>query len=86
MIKMLVQQSFLEDMNHSFMMGEIMGEGFGAVIDYMIEKSKEPKGLFESKAEREKREEFVKKMDYSDEDDMFEIGDMIDHVIGGYNK
>lgn len=84
MINTMLQKSFLEDMNDSVMMNEIIGEGFGASIDYIIAKSKEPTGLFESAKQRKERETFNAMISGDmDEEEMFDTGEMIDALISG---
>lgn len=79
-----VDQSFASDMNTSFLEDSII-EGFraGAVIDHMVESTVEYTGLFENKAEKERKKKLSGEDSAEDVDldSLMLDGDMIDDFL-----
>lgn len=84
----LLDKSFLNDINESYMIESIMG-GYGEQIDYLIEDITSNVGLFESEEQRQRREKYLALIesakpapaDITLDDEMFDDGEMIDSVI-----
>lgn len=83
----LLDKSFLNDINESYMIESIMDDGYGDQIDFLIEEVTSKVGLFESEEQRQRRERYLAftesatPEDITLDDDMFDDGEMIDSVI-----
>lgn len=84
----LLDKSFLNDINESYMIESIMG-GYGNQIDYLIEDITTNVGLFESAEQKQRREKYLSLTeskpveDITTDKEMFDDGEMIDSILFG---
>ena len=79
----IFDESFLNDMNDSYMMESILGNGYGRTIDHMVDKELSKVHLFESEEDRSWNNAISGAENVMDNEyeSMLDDGEMIDEVL-----
>lgn len=84
----IFEQSFLDDMNDSYLTECIMG-GYGPVIDHLCEQTVERVGLFESAEDKERRNRMIRILEgdenYEQETDHLHGHDDIESTVDDWD-